>query len=50
VPWLVRVWYELPLLDRYAHARMWTHGGWEVRPPLTALAGDQAGAREPPHP
>jgi hypothetical protein len=50
VPWLVRVWYELPLLDRYAHAWMWAHGGWEVRPPSTALAGDQAGARNLPGP
>lgn len=33
MPWWVRVWYELPLLDRYAHAWMWAHGGWEVRPP-----------------
>jgi hypothetical protein len=50
VPWWVRVWYELPLLDRYAHAWMWAHGGWEVRPPSTALAGDQAGGREPRDP
>ena len=21
------------LIDRYAHAWMWSHGGWEVRPP-----------------
>jgi hypothetical protein len=33
VPWWVRVWYELPLIDRYAHAWMWSHGGSEVRPP-----------------
>jgi hypothetical protein len=32
-PWWVRVWYELPLLDRYAHVWLWAHGGWEVRPP-----------------
>jgi uncharacterized protein YjbJ (UPF0337 family) len=32
MPWWVRVWYELPLLDRYAHAWMWARGGWEVRP------------------
>jgi hypothetical protein len=47
VPRLVRVWYELPLLDRYAHAWMWAHGGWEVRPPFTAVAGDQPALREP---
>jgi hypothetical protein len=47
VPWWVQVWYELPLIDRYAHAWMWSHGGWEVRPPPITLPGDQAGVREP---
>jgi hypothetical protein len=47
VPWWVRVWYELPLIDRYAYAWMWAHGGWEVLPPSAAPPGDQAGAREP---
>jgi hypothetical protein len=46
VPWWVQVWYELPLIDRYAHAWMWSHGGWEVRPPSITLPGDQAGVRE----
>ena len=50
VPWWVRLWYELPLIDRYAHAWMWAHGGWEVRPPSTALPGDQAGVPEPRRP
>jgi hypothetical protein len=48
--WWVRVWYALPLLDRYAHAWMWAHGGWEVRPPLGAPPGDHAGVREPREP
>jgi hypothetical protein len=47
VPWWVQVWYELPLLDRYAHAWMWWHGGWEVRPPDSTRPGQQAGVREP---
>jgi hypothetical protein len=47
VPWWVRVWYELPLIDRYAHAWMWAHGGWEVRPPSTAPPENQAGVLEP---
>ena len=47
VPWWVQVWYELPLIDRYAHAWMWSHGGWEVRPPFIARPGDQAGVRKP---
>jgi hypothetical protein len=33
VPWWARVWYYLPFVDRYAHAWMWRHGGWEVRSP-----------------
>jgi hypothetical protein len=33
VPRWVRVWYAIPLIDRYAHVWMWAHGGWEVRPP-----------------
>ena len=37
VPWWVRVWYQLPFIDRYAHAWMWRHGGWEVRPPELEL-------------
>jgi hypothetical protein len=32
VPLPVRLWYELPYLDRYAHAWMWRHGGWDVAP------------------
>jgi hypothetical protein len=47
MPWWVRVWYELPLLDRYAHAWMWAHGGWEVCPPSGTPPGDHAGVREP---
>jgi hypothetical protein len=37
VPWWARVWYHLPFIDRYAHAWMWRHGAWEVRPPNTEL-------------
>jgi hypothetical protein len=36
-PWWVRVWYQLPFIDRYAHAWMWRHGAWEVRPPEMEL-------------
>jgi hypothetical protein len=50
MPWWVGVWYELPLLDRYAHAWMWAHGGWEVRPPPGAPPGDHTGVREPRDP
>ena len=31
-PW-VRLWYRIPFIDRYAHAWMWRHGGWDVLPP-----------------
>jgi hypothetical protein len=50
VPWWVRAWYEVPLLDRCAHAWMWAHGGWEVHPPSVTPPGDQAGGREPRSP
>jgi hypothetical protein len=33
VPAWVRFWYATPLLDRYAHAWMWEHGGYDVLPP-----------------
>lgn len=33
VPQWVRVWYHTPFIDRYAHAWMWRHGGWDVLPP-----------------
>jgi hypothetical protein len=32
-----RAWYQLPFIDRYAHAWMWRHGAWEVRPPHAQL-------------
>lgn len=28
MPRWVRIWYRLPLVDRYAYAWMWHHGGW----------------------
>jgi hypothetical protein len=31
-PW-ARIWYGTPMLDRYAHAWLWYHGGWDVVPP-----------------
>jgi hypothetical protein len=37
VPLWVRAWYQLPFIDRYAHAWMWWHGAWEVRPPEMEL-------------
>jgi len=33
VPASVRLWYHTPVIDRYAHAWMWEHGGWDVLPP-----------------
>ena len=33
VPWWAWIWYHLPFIDRYAHAWMWRHGAWQVRPP-----------------
>ena len=37
VPLWVRAWYQLPFIDRYAHAWMWRHGAWEIRPPEMEL-------------
>ena len=36
VPRWVRVCYGTPFADRYAHAWMWRHGGWDVLPPHQA--------------
>jgi len=33
MPVWARVWYGTPLVDRYAHAWLWHHGGWDVIPP-----------------
>jgi hypothetical protein len=33
VPRWVRIWYYTPFADRYAHAWMWRHGGFDVVPP-----------------
>ncbi|MBO0835589.1 MAG: hypothetical protein J2P28_08730 [Actinobacteria bacterium] len=33
VPIWARLWYGTPFIDRYAHAWMWHHGGWDVIPP-----------------
>jgi hypothetical protein len=33
VPLWARLWYATPLVDRYAHAWLWHHGGWDVIPP-----------------
>jgi hypothetical protein len=35
-PLWARLWYETPLVDRYAHAWLWYHGGWDVIPPKSS--------------
>jgi hypothetical protein len=40
----VRLWYYTPLLDRYAYAWMWRHGGWDVVP----RAAQPLGPESPP--
>jgi hypothetical protein len=50
VPWWVRVGYEIPLIDRYAHVWMWAHGGWRSVHLPPSLQGDQAGVRAPRRP
>ncbi len=51
-PLWVRVWYRVPFLDRFAHAWLWRHGGFDVVPPYGPDGGGTAGVREPrrPHP
>ncbi len=52
IPRWVRVWYRLPFIDRYAHAWMWRHGGWDVDAASGFAGPDVSGVREPrrPHP
>ncbi len=33
MPLWVRIWYRLPLIDRFAYEWMWWHGGWAVIDP-----------------
>ena len=49
MPRWARIWYRAPFIDRYAHAWMWKHGGWDVDAP--AGPGPEAsGVREPRRP
>jgi hypothetical protein len=52
MPWWVKVWYRTPFIDRWAHAWMWRHGGWEVEPPPGPSdgPGEPSGDREPRRP
>jgi hypothetical protein len=34
VPRWARLWYRVPLIDRYAYEWMWWHGGWSVLVPV----------------
>jgi hypothetical protein len=42
-PVWVRIWYGTPLADRYAHAWLWHHGGWDVVPPESWGTGSASG-------
>lgn len=46
VPAWVRLWYQVPFVDRYAYVWMWHHGGWWVRP-FPPEPGPDGGVREP---
>lgn len=50
VPRWVHFWYRTPFLDRYAHAWMWHHGGWDVQGWESEEPGNGAGVREPRRP
>jgi hypothetical protein len=39
MPWWVRVWSRIPVLERYARNWMWSHGGYLVLPPDHPLLG-----------
>jgi hypothetical protein len=43
----VRVWYQVPFVDRYAHVWMWAHGGWDTDAPPGPAGPETAGVREP---
>jgi hypothetical protein len=47
VPRWVRIWYQVPFIDRYAHVWMWAHGGWDTDAPPGAAGPETAGVREP---
>jgi hypothetical protein len=38
MPLWARVWYGTPLVDQYARAWLWHHGGWDVIPPTAWTA------------
>jgi len=42
-PRWARVWYGTPLVDRYAHAWLWYHGGFDVVPPDAWAPGPESG-------
>ena len=49
LPWWVRAWLVLPLVDRYAHVWMWHHGLYSL-PPRGGDDGDPSGDRSPQRP
>lgn len=46
IPRWVRAWYRVPFLDRFAHAWMWDHGGWDIVP-HPQPGPMESGVREP---
>lgn len=50
VPRWVRIWYALPLVDRYAYSWMWFHGGWLLQQAAGPAGPPSAGVREPRRP
>ena len=52
LPWWVRAWLVLPLVDRYAHVWMWHHGlcSLAAAPPRGDDDGDPSGDRSPQRP
>ncbi len=50
MPRWVRVWYRVPLIDRYAYEWMWWRGGWSVFVPGDTPPPPDAGDREPRRP
>jgi len=48
LPWWVRTWLLLPLVDRYAHVWMWHHGLYSLAPlPPGGDGGEPSGDRSP---
>ncbi len=50
MPLWVRIWYMVPLIDRYAYEWLWWHGGFGIPVERDDFQGPDAATREPRRP